>query len=122
MRITGSRIILDRVKIHARHGVDPQESLTGAYFYVTMEADTDFGEALHTDELSGTVSYATLYELIRQEMAVPSRLLEHVAGRILQRVFRECPTVARIRLKLTKENPPMRADCREAGIDIEAER
>ena len=55
-------------------------------------------------------------------MAVPSRLLEHVAGRILQRVFRECPTVARIRLKLTKENPPMRADCREAGIDIEAER
>lgn len=114
--------MLDRVKIHARHGVDPQERLTGAYFYVTMEADTDFSEAMRTDELPGTVSYAALCQCVREEMSVPSRLLEHVAGRILERIFKEFPTVSRIRLNLMKENPPMRADCREAGIAVEAER
>ncbi len=52
----------------------------------------------------------------------PSKLLEHVAGRILQRLFDDFPSISRIRLTLTKENPPMGADCREAGVEIEAER
>lgn len=122
MEILRSSIILKRVKIHARHGVLPQERLTGADFYVSLEADADFRKAMQTDELPGTVSYATLYDLVREEMDIPSQLIEHVAERILRRIFRECPAVSRIRLTLTKENPPMRADCREAGISVEAER
>lgn len=122
MRIRKSSIILEHVKFHAYHGVFPQEHQTGAYFYVTLEADTDFGSAMQSDELAGTVSYASLYDLLRQEMEIPSQLIEHVAERILSRIFNECPAISRIRLKLTKENPPMRADCREAGIYIEAER
>ena len=122
MQVTRSSIILERVKFHARHGVLPQERLTGAAFYVSMEADTDFGAAMQTDELQGTVSYADLYRIVKQEMNVPSRLLEHVAGRIIRRIFSEHPSVSRIHLKLTKENPPMQADCAEAGIIIEASR
>ena len=45
-----------RVRFYAHHGVDPQEQLTGAYFHVGMEADTDFNEAMQTDRLEGTVS------------------------------------------------------------------
>ena len=55
-------------------------------------------------------------------MDIPSKLLEHVAGRILQRLFDDFSSISRIRLTLTKENPPMGADCREAGVEIEAER
>lgn len=122
MKILRSSIILERAKFHARHGVLPQERLTGANFYVSMEAETDFHHAMETDELAGTISYATLHDLIKQEMDIPSQLIEHVADRILRRIFRECPAVTRIHLTLTKENPPMRADCREAGISVEAER
>lgn len=122
MKVKNSRILLPRVRFYAHHGVDPQERLTGAYFHVGMEADTDFSGAMQTDRLEGTVSYADLYESIKTEMDIPSKLLEHVAGRILQRLFDDFPSIIRIRLTLTKENPPMGADCREAGVEIEAER
>lgn len=122
MNISRSSVILEHVKFHACHGVLPQERLTGANFYVTLEAETDFHHAMRTDELTGTVSYADLYEMVRKEMQQPSQLIEHVAERILRRIFDECPAISRIRLKLTKENPPMHADCREAGICVEAER
>ena len=122
MKVKNSRILLPRVRFYAHHGVDPQEQQTGAYFHVGMEADTDFNEAMQTDRLEGTVSYADLYESIKAEMDIPSKLLEHVAGRILQRLFDNFPSISRIHLTLTKENPPMGADCREAGVEIEAER
>ena len=87
MKVKNSRILLPRVRFYAHHGVDPQEQLTGAYFHVGIEADTDFNEAMQTDRLEGTVSYADLYESIKTEMDIPSKLLEHVAGRILRRLL-----------------------------------
>lgn len=39
-----------------------------------------------------------------------------------KRLFDDFSSISRIRLTLTKENPPMGADCREAGVEIEAER
>jgi dihydroneopterin aldolase len=120
MKVTGS-IIVDRVKIYARHGVDPQEQKTGAYFYVTMEAKTDFSQALHTDNLEHTVSYADLFQIIKEEMATPSLLLEHVAGRIVASTFHRHPNIQRIRISIIKENPPIGAECKGAGIHLEAE-
>lgn len=122
MHMVSNRIFMHGLRIHARHGVDPQERLTGADFLVSIEADTDFTEAMRTDRLEGTVSYADLYRLVKEEMATPSQLLEHVAGRILQRLFGHFPSVSRIRLTLTKENPPIGADGGQTGITVEAER
>ena len=122
MNINKHSILLRRVRVYARHGVAPQERLTGAYFYVDMAVDADISAAMRTDKLDGTVSYADLFQCIKEEMAVPSQLVEHVAGRILERVFRDFPTVNHIRLTLTKENPPMGADCSEAGVEIETGR
>ena len=68
--------------------------------------------------MADTLNYATLYEMARQEMAIPSRLLEHVAGRIGQRVLSEWPEVTTIDLTLTKENPPMGADCDGASVEL----
>ena len=67
MKVKNSRILLPRVRFYAHHGVDPQEQLTGAYFHVGIEADTDFNEAMQTDRLEGTVSYADLYEVSRRK-------------------------------------------------------
>lgn len=94
MKVKNSRILLPGVRFYAHHGVDPQEQLTGAYFHVGIEADTDFNEAMQTDRLEGTVSYADLYESIKTEMDIPSKLLEHVAGRILQRLFDDFSSIS----------------------------
>ena len=114
------KLILDSVRIYAYHGVMPQEAKIGAYFRVSAELDTDFSRA--TDELDGTVSYADVFNVIKTEMATPSKLLEHVGGRIVTALFCNFPTVTRVKVRIMKENPPMGADCNGAGIEIEETR
>ena len=58
---------------------------------------------------------------VKAEMAIPSRLLEHAAMRIVCRLFKEFPQIRSIQLKLEKLNPPMNADIRSAAIEVEVD-
>lgn len=122
MQLTHTSICLNRLRLFAHHGVLPQERTVGAYFYISLTLDTDFSAAALSDTLDGTVSYADVFTAVREEMNTPSSLLEHVAHRILVRLFVDFPTVTRISLSLTKENPPMGADCEGAGVNLTAVR
>ena len=119
MEINNSTIYIDEVRLHAFHGVDPQEQAVGADFLVSREADVEFEFAAITDEVAHTVSYADMFALIRREMAKPSALLENVVFRIAQATLAEWPTITKVRVRVTKENPPMGADCRGAGVMLE---
>ena len=88
-----SKIFLRNVRFHAYHGVLEQEQTVGNDYLVNLTVTYDFSTAMETDELSGTISYADLFELVKEEMAVPSKLLEHVAGRIGKRIFIEYPSI-----------------------------
>ena len=117
-----NKIIISGLRIYAYHGVMEQERKVGAYFTIDLDCETDFTHAIESDDLSGTVSYADLFETIRREMSLPSSLLEHVAGRIAKAILQEYPTAPSVRLRLLKENPPMGADCKGAGVEIFIER
>jgi dihydroneopterin aldolase len=117
-----NKIIISGLRIYAYHGVMEQERKVGAYFTIDLDVETDFTHAIESDDLSGTVSYADLFETIRREMSLPSSLLEHVAGRIAKAILQEYPTAQSVRLRLLKENPPMGADCKGAGVEIFIER
>jgi dihydroneopterin aldolase len=73
---------------------------------------------MQSDEVADTLNYAELYDLVKEEMAIPSKLLEHVAGRIVKGINERFPKVSSIELKITKKNPPMGADCDGAGVYI----
>ncbi len=73
---------------------------------------------MESDDVNDTLNYAELCRLVTCEMVSPSRLLEHVAGRIAEAVFRRYPEATAIDLTLTKENPPMGADCGGAGVEL----
>jgi len=122
LKIENSTIRLKDVRIFAFHGVLPQERTVGAYFILNLSVQTDFSRAMATDELDGTISYADLFDLVKGEMATPSRLLEHVAGRICSAIFLRFPTATAIHLEILKENPPMGADCPAAGISLDVTR
>ena len=117
-----SYILLDDLRFHAHHGVGPQETLVGNEFSIDLRLQTDISRALESDSVDDTVSYAAVFEAVREEMNIPSRLLEHVAGRIVQRLFRDFPTVESIDLTLCKRNPPMGADIRRAGVRLRCRR
>ena len=122
MTALSSKIILKDIRLFAHHGVLHQERAVGAYFTLNLRIQTDFSRALETDDLAGTISYADAFEVVKAEMAVPSQLLEHVAGRICQALFDRFPAAEAIHLELLKENPPMGADCGGAGVALDVSR
>ena len=118
MKLMSSKIYLRNVRFHAFHGVLPQEGIVGNDYLVNLVLDYDFSSALKTDDLQGTLNYAEVYQKVREEMAVPSKLLEHVAGRIAHRLFSDFPEIQKLQLSITKVNPPMDADSDGAGVEV----
>ncbi len=118
MKLMSSKIYLRNVRFHAFHGVLPQEGIVGNDYLVNLVLDYDFSSALKTDDLQGTLNYAEVYQKVKEEMAVPSKLLEHVAGRIAHRLFSDFPEIQKLQLSITKVNPPMGADSDGAGVEV----
>ena len=121
-KVDCSQVLLKDIRLFAHHGVLPQERVVGAYYILNIGIDTDFSRAMETDELEGTISYAEVYDVVKAEMAIPSKLLEHVAGRICNALLHRFPTAQAIHLEILKENPPMGADCAGAGVSVDVNR
>ena len=109
-------IILEGLKFKAYHGYYQEEREKGNHFVVTLRVETDFSKASYDDELHGTVDYEELYEIVRQEMQLPSKLLEKVVSRIAERIIEQIPSVDSVEIQLSKLNPPIGGDCRAATI------
>ncbi len=114
-----SSIFLDSVHLYAFHGVMEQERSVGGWFTVSVRVQYDFSRAMETDDVSDTLSYADLLQVVKREMAQPSQLLEHVAGRIARALINEFPGVEAVKVTLVKQNPPMGANCDGAGVEVE---
>lgn len=113
-----SYIFLKDLRFYAYHGVAPQETAIGNEFTVSLRLKTDIFRAAETDDVEDTVSYADVYEAVKAEMEIPSRLLEHVCGRIVKRLFCDFPAIEEIEIALSKRNPPMGADIASAGVEM----
>lgn len=113
-----TKIFLQQLRFHAFHGVLDQERRVGNDYVINVVAECDFAHAMQTDELEDTVNYAEIYRVVKEEMAVPSKLLEHVAGRIGERLFNEFPSLQSLDISIMKVNPPFGADCEGAGVEV----
>lgn len=94
-----------------------QERSVGADFLVSVEAECENELSTITDKLTDTISYADMAEVVKQEMQIPSQLLEHAAGRIGRRLLADFPTLSQVTVRLTKLAPPITGlQCEGAGI------
>lgn len=122
MRIMQSYIILKDLRFYAYHGVGAQETQVGNEFVLDLRLRMDWTCAIRSDDVNDTLSYAEVYEAVKDEMTRPSRLLEHVAGRIARRLFQDFSSLEEIELRLVKRNPPMGADIEGAGVELRVQR
>lgn len=118
MKLDKGYILLSDLRFHAFHGVLPQERLVGGNFVVDLRVGYPLAQVMTSDQVDDTLNYASLYALVEREMQQPSSLLEHVAGRIAQAIAKTFPQALSIDLTLTKQNPPMGADCKGAGVEM----
>jgi dihydroneopterin aldolase len=114
-----SKIELKDLKFYAYHGVLPQETLVGNNYILTVTLTAPLAKAMVSDNLDDTINYAAVYTVIQQEMAIPSKLLEHVAGRILHSLKRHFPQLTEINLSISKVNPPIGGDIHSASVILE---
>ena len=119
MKVKQTVIRLDGMRFYARHGVLPQERSVGGHYTVSLRLVVGpCPGAVGADRLEATVNYAEAYALVRGVMAEPSALLERVAGRILEAVFRTFPLVDEATVVVSKDTPPIRGDI-AGGASVE---
>ena len=104
----GHLIAVEGIECHAFHGCLPEESVIGGQYRVDVYVTADVSRSFRTDNLADTVDYGMINHIARTEMAVPSRLIEHVAFRILQKLKEQIPSPEKISVRVTKFNPPVR--------------
>ncbi len=103
-------IKLTNIRLHAHHGCLKEESIIGSEYRVDISLTTDLKKAAVTDNLADTVDYVHINHIVKEEMAIPAQLLEHVSKRIMDRVYIELPTVDEIEISVSKINPPIGGD------------
>lgn len=112
-------IEVNGIKIYAFHGCLPEEEKIGGHYYVDVMLNTDFSQAALSDDLSKTIDYVDVNRIVCEEMAVRSKLIEHVGQRIIDRFKKEIENIHAVRLKVTKICPPINGDVENVAIIIE---
>ncbi|MFP9112743.1 dihydroneopterin aldolase [Flavobacterium sp. RHBU_3] len=112
-------IKLQNIRTFSYHGCLEEEAKIGSDYRVDLEIKADLRKSMVTDELADTVDYVQLNRIVVEEMAIRSKLLEHVAQRIVKRIFAEIPAVSRIVVAVSKINPPIGGDVEAVTIQVE---
>ncbi|MDG1331311.1 MAG: dihydroneopterin aldolase [Crocinitomicaceae bacterium] len=112
-------IEVNGIKCYAHHGCLPEETAIGGHYIVDVAIHTNFSIAALEDDLSQTIDYVIVNRIVAQEMAIPSKLIEHVGQRILNHLKKEVKSIERLRVKITKLSPPINGDVDNVAIIIE---
>ena len=112
-------IKLKNIRTFSFHGCLEEEGKIGSDYTINLEVKTDLRKSSVSDNLEDTVDYVFLNRIVVDEMAIRSKLLEHVAHRIITRIFKEAPAISRIVLAVSKINPPIGGDVEAVTIEME---
>lgn len=112
-------IELKQMEFFAYHGCYEQEQLVGNYFFVDLRFNYDCSNAIKSDNIEHAVNYLSVYQIVKAEMQLKSKLIENVAGRILDRIYAAFPEqVSNVTVKIRKMNPPLGGKLNSVSIEI----
>lgn len=114
------QIELNGIQLYAFHGCLEEEGRIGGHYIVDVCITTDFSVAAISDDLSQTVDYVDVNKIVSEEMALRSKLIEHVGHRISQRIHRELNGIDKLSVKITKVCPPINGDVKNVAIVIKS--
>ena len=113
------KIAVEGIKVYAYHGCLDEEAKIGGNYIVDVYMLTNFTNAAHSDDLSQTIDYCAVFEIVKKEMAIRSKLIENVADRIHRNITKSFTSVTKTRVKLTKLSPPMNGNVEKVFVEIE---
>lgn len=115
-------IKVENIRVFAYHGCLKEETKIGSDYRVDLEVKANLQKSAKSDKLRDTVDYVFLNRIIKEEMNIPSHLLETVCRRILDRILSEDHLVARATVWVSKLNPPIGGDVQRVTIKMSDKR
>ncbi|GIO69590.1 dihydroneopterin aldolase [Paenibacillus sp. JTLBN-2024] len=112
---------LHRMEYYGYHGVFEEERKLGQRFYIDLELELDLREAGRNDDLSKTVNYAEVHELVKKVVETESfRLIEALGERVASLLLDTYTSIDALTVKVTKPHPPF--DIHFQGVTVELHR
>ena len=108
--------------MYAHHGCLKEETAIGSEYRVDVSVNAELATASRSDRLSDTVDYVHINHIVKQEMETPSKLLEHVGQRIIDRIFNEIDIVDSTKVWVSKINPPIGGDVEKVTVVLKEKR
>ncbi|MFZ2283944.1 MAG: dihydroneopterin aldolase [Lutibacter sp.] len=115
-------IKLKNIRVYAYHGCLLEEGKIGSDYRVDVSVNANLNLSAQSDNLADTVDYVHLNKIVKQEMAIRSKLIETVVKRILDRIFKEIPMVEKADVAVSKINPPIGGNVAMVTIEMSKER
>ena len=115
-------IHINTIRLYAYHGCLPEERKIGSDYTVDLKVRADLSKAASSDSLEDTVDYVEMHKIVKEEMAIPSDLLEHICKRISDRVLEDLHLIDEVEVRVTKCNPPIMGDVKSVSVSLHAQR
>ncbi|MHC5310723.1 dihydroneopterin aldolase [Myroides sp. LJL116] len=112
-------IKLNNIRVFSFHGCMEEEAKIGSDYRVDLQAKGNFRNAAASDELCDSIDYVHLNRIVKEEMAIRSKLLENVCQRIINRVLLEIPMVEQVNVAVSKINPPVGGDVESVTVEMQ---
>ena len=119
---TLGKIKVENIKVFAHHGCLKEETIIGSDYRVDVIVKANLYKASNSDNLSETVDYVHINLIVKEEMKIASRLLEHVGKRIISRIFKEISIVEKAEVSVSKINPPIGGDVEKVTVILKEKR
>ncbi len=111
-------ILVEGINIYAHHGCLEEEGRVGGNYIVDVILETDFTEAAKADDLTKTIDYVIVYNIVKTQMSIRSKLIEHVGQRIVDALKKEFAAIKVLTVKVSKINPPMHGHVDKVSVVI----
>ncbi|OIJ14439.1 dihydroneopterin aldolase [Anaerobacillus arseniciselenatis] len=113
------KIFLNQMEFYGYHGVFPEETKLGQRFIVDVVLEVDLKEAGKTDDLTKTINYAEVYDIVKSFVeGPPFKLIEALSEKIVENILNQFPQVHNCTLKLVKPNPPIAGHYHSVAVEI----
>lgn len=114
------RIVLKGIEAYGYHGVLEEERKNGQRFYADIRAELDLEAPSNSDDLKDTVDYGAIVDLVIEDIkSDPCQLIEHLAGRIADRILFEFHKINRVAVTIHKPMAPVNGKVTDIAVTIE---
>ena len=117
------KILLNNLGFYGYHGVLKEEGVLGQKFFIDMELYVDTKEAGLTDDMNKSVSYADVYEVVKEITEKRSfNLIEALAENIAKEVLEKFNLINEVMVRVKKPEAPVNGIYDYFGVEISRSR